>query len=290
MDTTNVNVNTEEVVTPQDEVIDIIEEVEVQDTTQAEEVQEESLQEQQTEEVQIDENTSHEQSVNKSNPANSKFAELRRASEAKKKVDKMFSEMAKNAGYDGITTAEEYADAIKRESVKLEQQKALKRYEETKDPKHLLEAQAIQTQDLIKSMQQPVQTPVVEVQAEDILKGEIEAYNNEFGGELKSMDDIATLPNSDKIFDFMQKGLTLSQSHLLANRETIEANNTKVLRQKAINSAKGLNHVKSNGTGGNIDTVQVTRADINWYRKWFPDDSEQQLAKRVRDDKKNGDY
>lgn len=274
----------EEVVEPQvDEVIEIVEDTEIVEPT-------ETVDEGQVDEVVITEETSKSQSEDKTNPANAKFAELRRAKEAKDKIDAMYAQMAKDAGIEGITNAEEYAQAVKKEQDRLrierEQQKFLDAYKKDNDPKHLLDAQAVAMQSYINPVQQK---EVVKQQAQATIEAEIKAYNEEFGGDLKSIDDIATLPNSTTIIEKMELGLTLSEANYLANRATIDSSRQAAIKQEAINQAKGLGHIKANGVAGKINPIQVTRSEIAEAKKWFPHYTDQQAAKYVRESKKSGD-
>jgi hypothetical protein len=229
------------------------------------------------------ETTPEEQSINKDNPANHAFAEMRRKNkeyEAKLKAyeikqaetDHYYAYLAAKKGRADIKTADEYFKAVKAEELAAQ-------YQETQDPVKLAQ--------LIKEMIMPELKPVQQQEtfnSEAVLNKEVEEFNKEFKGTLKSFDDIPTLPNSEKIIEKMvNNGLSLNEAYRLANPDKIIA----ATKQAAINQAKGLTHVKANNNGGNVDTVQVTAGEISEWKRWFPGKTDDQCRKEIAANKKH---
>lgn len=217
-----------------------------------------------------------EQSVNKDNPANHAFAEMRRENKRlqeqlkqQTEIDKQYATLAKEYGYEGVTNAKEFADAVRHKE-------NLDKYAETNDPKFLVDAI---TNSLAPKLAQMQQAPVVD----NGLDREIEEFNKEFKGTLKSIDDILTLPNFEEVVGYMQNnGLPLNKAYALANPDKIKA----ASKQAAINQVRGNAHIQNNGNGGSVDTTIVTAGEVANWKRWFPGKTDDQCRKEISANKK----
>lgn len=216
------------------------------------------------------------QSVNKDNPANHAFAEMRRENKRlqdqlkqQTEIDKQYAALAKEYGYEGVTNAKEFADAVRHKE-------NLDKYAETNDPKYLVDAI---TNSLVPKLAQVQQAPIVD----NGLDKELEDFNKEFKGSLKSVEDILTLPNFEDVVGYMQNnGLPLNKAYALANPDKIKA----ASKQAAINQVRSNSHITANNNGGNIDTVAVTAAEMQNWKRFFPGKTDEQCRKEIVANKK----
>lgn len=234
-----------------------------------------------TEDVQIDDNTSTEQSHDKSNPANKAFATLRKERKQlqaeRDNINRQFAELAKAQGFDKITTADEYF-------IELNKQQAAAKYKKSNNPVDLIDA----ITEGVKSSLAPREALAQEV-ASTAPKAEIDTFNEQYGYELGSFDDIVELPNSEMIFDHMENNnLSLADAYFLANKDSVVKSEAKKARQQAINQAKGFSHVKKDSNAGEVDTVSISPSELSELKRWFPEKSTAELTKLGKSYKKSG--
>lgn len=231
----------------------------------------------------LDDDTQNQQSIDKDNPANHAFAEMRRKmkeqetaiqnmTKKQKEIDDYYANLAKSKGREDIKTADDYFKAVRAEELSAQ-------YQETQDPLALVA--------LIKeSIMADLKPQITQESTNDIdtlLNKEVEDFNKEFKGTLKSIDDITTLPNSDKIIDYMQNNnLPLVEAYKLANPDKIAAAN----KQAAINQLKGHDHINANSNAGNIDQNIVTASEIADWKRFFPEKTDEQCRKEIVSNKK----
>lgn len=222
--------------------------------------------------------TPEDQSNDKDNPANHAFAEMRRnnaqlkrENEAMKQrqveSDKYYANLAKSKGRNDINTADDYFKAVRQEELATA-------YTETNDPLKLVE---LFKESVFSDprLSQPKQEPIID----NGLDKEVEEFNKEFKGTLKSIDDILTLPNSSEVISYMQNnGLPLNKAYALANPDKIKA----ATKQAAINQVRGNAHITANNNGGNVDSIQVTATDIEqWKRRHGSSKTDEQCRKEL---------
>jgi hypothetical protein len=222
------------------------------------------------------ETTPQDQSNNKENPANHAFAEMRRKIKEQEnqlrqqnEIDKTYVNLAKKLGYENVTNAKEFADAVNH-------QENLNKYAETNDPKYLVDAI---TEKLAPKITQIQQSPIVD----NGLDKELEDFNKEFKGTLKSIEDILTLPNYEEVVNYMQNNnLPLSKAYALANPDKIKA----ASKQAAINQVRGNSHITANNNGGTVETTTVSAAELQNWKRFFPGKTEEQCRKEIVANKK----
>jgi hypothetical protein len=221
-----------------------------------------------------------EQSTNKDNPANHAFAEMRRKikeqetqlktlTQKQTDTDTYYANLARQKGRTDINTADEYFKAIRAENLAAE-------YQETQDP---LKLAALIKEMIMPELKQPQQENVID----NGLDKEIEDFNKEYKGSLKSIADITTLPNYAEIVGYMQdNNLPLSKAYALANPDKIKAAN----KQAAINQVRGNTHIQANNNGGSVDTTIVTAGEVANWKRWFPGKTDEQCRKEISANKK----
>jgi len=239
----------------------------------------------------FDEDTSLKQSKDKKTPANKAFAALNRDNKVLKiankevkaeldYVDSQFAEIANKAGFKGITSARDFVD-------QMIEQDTLKKYDKTKDPSLLVD---VAEQRMNRKASPGTQgKPLDKAQVNLEMKGQIDAFNLEYESELKDIDGIMLLPNADKIIDRMGKGDTLSEAHLVVNKDAIMKDNKSSARQKATNKAKGFGHVKRNAKAESLNSNRVTAKEmdesIDLWSTLFPGQTKSQYRKMLQEEK-----
>jgi hypothetical protein len=217
LDSNSVNAEVEEVVTPQDTGVEVVESVQSEVAT-----------EQPTEKpVQSKED-------------NAKYAEIRREAE-RKAQDKLISEMY--GASHGIHTKAEY-DRIVRE----QQIQAMK--EDDADPVEIyskLKATDPEFQEL-----QQIKNEIYTNKQIAELNADLKDIGIDF--EVKGLDDLATLPNSEAIVKHIEKGKTLSEAYFLANKKDIINGQSKKIQQDTIKKIQA----NGNTPGSLADNGQTT--------------------------------
>lgn len=244
--------------------------------------------------------TPEEQSKDKDNPANKAFAKLnRRIKELEtelntkdmtvKEINEKFAKLAKQSGFEGIETADQYFQA-------LNEQSSLKKYRQTNDPNVLLklaEERVMQKLQPVMSKTQETAKQVGQNKFEQELQQHITDLNETYGTDVKSADDIVKLPNADKIIKRMGKGDTLSDAYLLANRDLIFEQQSRKSRQSAVNTAKGFAHQDTGSRTDKISDDGLSQAEINQnlptWQMLYPDKNRSQVIKMMKAARKRGD-
>ena len=222
------------------------------------------------------------QSKDKNHPANRAFAEkAREARRARdemattqntlKEIDAIYIELAKQSGFDNVKSAADYAKLLR-------EQELSTKYKNTNDPSVLAE--------IVAEKLKPVVNPAIKV---DPFANEIEALNTEYGLSVKTIEEVVGLDNSDTIIDLVEKGVSLSDAYLIANKDAISKSNAekvqqakKQAKQEVINQLKGNSHVQTNSNSGNIDDVEITPAEIANMKRFFPKKSTDQITKELK--------
>ena len=248
--------------------------------------------------AELPESTPEEQSKDKDNPANHAFAEMNRElkqyrireAERNRKV----ADWAKQSGFSDINDIDGYLNAIERQRQETEQANLAQQYQTSQDPKILAQMAANQMRQDPETMRRDslmnnVVNYVVSQQASQRASQEITELNTEFGTNIRDINEVRDLPNGNKIIDYVaNKGLSLAEAYALANRTDVIKNATAAEKQRMVNQARGYDHVNENARGGNVDSIQVTDADIQRYSQFFGDKPREQIVKEIRQHKKDG--
>lgn len=194
-------------------------------------------------------------------------AELKSRDDKISKVDKYINDLH---GDKGITNIDSYLSHMSDYERKQLQEKAIQG-----------DSEAMQTLLNEQLMNNPMMEKInqvseyLEQQALDNnIRSELDEFNTEYDQKLTSYKDIANLDNSDDIYNFMEKGLTVSQAYIIANKDSIINKAAKETKQETINNIAGRSHMSANGAGtGNADKV-VQISDMppetyNMYKRLF---------------------
>lgn len=216
---------------------------------------------------------------------NARFAAARRDAEAKakeyeeliKKEKERTEKFAKNLGYSSF---EDIENQLARELEEKEKVEYKQKYGVDKEAlKPLIEAE-------IKN--DPLYREVVEIkkQREEELKTQhlltqINLFNKEFDGKLEKIEDIASLPNIEKMMPYFSKGLNLIEAYKLVNFDEIA---TKKLQNKAQNiSNSGRGHLDTTiGNADDLNSITVPRDILERYKKrGFTDEKIRKIYKQA---------
>ena len=141
-----------------------------------------------------------------------------------------------------IQTVDEYLDALQYQQ---RQQVEAKMQETGVDPKMI--DRMIATNPVVMQAQQVLeQSKAAEVDAQ-IQKGIAEI--GKYDPSIKSVNDLAALPNFDKILERVQRGDSLLEAYQVTNFDTFMQHQSDAGRQKAINQMKGKAHLPSATAG-----------------------------------------
>lgn len=170
---------------------------------------------------------------------NAKFKEIRLQTEQKireaeqKAQDKLIAEMYGESH--GIYTKADYDKAVKEQK---EREMLERMRTEEVDPteiKNALYKEWESSDPRIKEYEQ--------IKAETYTQNQLKELNEELkeldlGIEIKTLDDLVKLDNSEKIIDYVSKGKTLSEAYFLANKKTLIQKEAEKVRNDTINKIK----------------------------------------------------
>lgn len=213
--------------------------LENESTVNAEQVEavtpQETIEVEQTESVQseVAPDTASKTEVEQSPEENAKFKEIRLKYEREKQeaIDKEYSQMY-GEQY-GIHTKADYEKAIRaqKEAEMLEQLR-----EQEVDPKEIYKA--LKEND-------PDYQELQKIKAESYTQNQLKELNDELKEldidlQIKSLDDIASLDNADKIVDHIKAGKTLSEAYFLANKKQLIQKEAEKVRQDTLEKTLSL--------------------------------------------------
>lgn len=95
---------------------------------------------------------------------------------------------------------------------------------------------------------------------------------------IKSLEDIAKMSTAKDFNRYVQMGNTLEDAFYLANRKDLEQKRLAAAKQTAINQTRSKQGLFS-GAGEGAAGVSVPAEQAAAYREWFPDATEEEIAK-----------
>ena len=212
------------------------------------ESQEEETSEAESEET-GEEETGDSEPAEQSAEENARYAAIRRRAEedAKRRYDAQQAAMNQQiaAMCQGIThpvthqpirTVQEYVEAL---SIQQRQAREQELQEKGVDP--ALIDQMIASNPIVMQAQQVIEQTNIN-NAEAQLTQEI-AEIGKYDPNIKTMQDIAALPNFPEILDRVQRGETLLDAYKMANFDAFLSHNNEAARQQAINQMRGKSHL-----------------------------------------------
>lgn len=189
---------------------------------------------------------------------NAKFAEMRRKVEAAERREKERDAwVEKNYGNQGIKTWEEYQSMIERE-------KERAYYEEQGVDPDVVE------QVVNKKLENhPSVIAARQREQEAFQASQIDKLNRTHGLELKSVEDIKSLPNADAMIQKIMSGYEWDEAYLVTHQEHIAQNLASKARQSAINNQQSKAHMKSSKGGSDVDTFTPDPEEVAVFKKMF---------------------
>ncbi len=121
------------------------------------------------------------------------------------------------------------------------------------------------------------QAMVAEQQAQSAIAAEMQKITA-IDPTVKSLEDIAKMPTAADFNRYVQRGNTLEEAFYLANRKDIEQKRLAAAKQTAINQTRSKQGLFS-GAGGGAAGVSVPAEQAAAYREWFPDATDDEIAK-----------
>lgn len=148
----------------------------------------------------------------------------------------------------------------------------------------------VNTDDLNSYIERQVSNNPVVLQAQAIMeanqKAQAESAINEcvkeiskFDSSVKTIEDITSAPNFDKILAHVQNGMDLTSAYKIVNFDTLMAQQVASSKQATINNMKGTAHLNQTNdlSMGNDGEVDIPESELGVWRKAFPDLSLKEL-------------
>lgn len=151
-----------------------------------------------------------------------------------------------------IQTVDEYLDALQYQQ---RQQVEAKMQENGVDPAMI--DRMIATNPVVMQAQQVLENSKAAEADAQIQKGLAEI--GKYDPNIKTVDDLAALPNFGQILERVQRGDTLLEAYKVANFDTFMQHQSDAGRQKAINQMRGKAHLPgaSSGVATENDDIEV---------------------------------
>ena len=219
---------------------------------------------------------------------NAKFAAARRQAEREfqakqSQVDNYYA--TKFAGYTNpltnqpIRSEQDYRDA-------LDAQEVVKQRQE-------LQSKGIDPDMLSQIVNQQVESNPVVRQAQEVMQRTINDQSNQMITEdlkeimridpsVKSIDDIAKLPNVSQILSLTQTGMRFSDAYKVANMDSLINNKAGAAKQAAINNMKGTQHLNAtnNINSASDSSVDIPSSELSNWQDAYPNLSMAELKKK----------
>jgi len=211
------------------------------------------------------------------------YANIRREAEQKAaikqaEIDKAYAELFKGAVNPEtgkpVTSAKEYLEAV-------EAKKRVDAKEEITnagiDPSVI--DQLINENPIVKQAKEAMaQLQQLEVQKQ--ITADIKEISK-IDSDIKSIEDLAKLPNFSKITEKVNAGMSLVDAYKIENFDKLLGKKQAAAEQSAINKAKSKDHLSAtdgNTSPGNLITIPTE--ELSEWKSSFPGESVEQLTKR----------
>jgi len=171
-----------------------------------------------------------------------------------------------------ITNVRDYMDALQ-----IQQRQASEAELEEKGIDPAMIDRMIASNPVVMQAQQVIEQ-TKQFEANAMLQRDLAAITN-YDPNIKSINDLAALPNFPAILDRVQRGANLVDAYKMVNFDNFMQHTNDAARQQAINQMRGKDHLASQGTGvaQNEEYVEVP-ADI--MSRWK---SEGKTEKQIRE-------
>lgn len=232
----------------------------------------------------------------KQDKQNQAFAQIRRE---KEEYERKFNDLNKRFATQfkdyNVSTADEYL-------AKFERQQEETKQNELQTKANAGDMDAIQELATMGVLNSPIIKQMIEenqlarqqrekeqtAQAEAELKRQIDDLNSVYGTNINGIDGLLQMENANVMLDYMQKGLTATESYLLTNRDAvIQGEHTKA-NQEAMKKLTGRNHMKTpSGNTEKINNVKIPRDVYNSYKQFFTDMTDKEIRAAYTKELKN---
>lgn len=203
---------------------------------------------------------------------NSKYAAARRESELKlKEYERILqaerektNKFAKSLGYESFEDVEKRLEKELQEKQRYEYQQKYGIDPEMIKP---IVDEALKSHPVNKELEELKKQRDAEIKNQNIKK-QITEFNNEFGTELADIEDVAKLPNIDKMMVYFERGLDLLEAYKLVNFNDIVHKKGAALKKAEAISKSGRSHMGATiGTSEDINTITVPKDIYDRYKK-----------------------
>lgn len=252
--------------------------------------------EDQTTETELSEPTGNEPTLQNDTPPtpvqsaedNTKYATARRQAERE------FQEKQRQVDNYYATKFAGYTNPITNQPIRSEQdyRNALDAQEIVKQRQELQE-KGIDPDMLSQIVSRQVENNPVVRQAQAVMQDTINKQSNQMITEdikeimridpnVKSIDDIAKLPNVSQILSLTQTGMRFSDAYKVANMDSLINNKAGAAKQAAINNMKGTQHLNAtnNINANNDNSVDIPSSKLTNWQDAYPDLSMAELRKK----------
>jgi hypothetical protein len=100
---------------------------------------------------------------------------------------------------------------------------------------------------------------------------------------VKTIDDVSTLPNFEQIYAHVQRGLRLKDAYILANYQTLADKKAAAARQSALTNATGKQHLqKTAGGDGDVEEIALPDDVYQNYKLMLPGWTRKQIHEHYK--------
>lgn len=92
--------------------------------------------------------------------------------------------------------------------------------------------------------------------------------------DIQGLGDILAMDTGKAFYGYVKRGNSFEDAYYLANREQIEQDKAKAARQKAMNDARGKDHLQGTGNARGAGMVSVPADEMSLFRELMPGVSE----------------
>ena len=217
-----------------------------------------------------------------------------KAAAARRQAEREFQEKQKQTDIWYATKFAGYTNPLTNQPIRSEQdyRNALDAQEIVKQRQELQE-KGIDPDMLSQIVSRQVENNPVVKQAQEVMQRTINDQSNQMITEdikeimridpnVKSIDDIAKLPNVSQILSLTQTGMRFSDAYKVANMDSLINNKAGAAKQAAINNMKGTQHLNAtnNINANNDSSVDIPSSELTNWQDAYPDLSMAELKKK----------
>ncbi len=221
---------------------------------------------------------SNEQSKNKNNEFNSKFAQMRRENEELKRktelANKYLSNLYQEQGIKDLDSFNTYMQNFEETQMKNE-------YKERG-----IDIDTIDKVIADRIKESPELQQLKKMQEQRKVELEVQEFEQNYPN-FKDVKNVQELPNFEKVLEFRNKhNLSLTDAFTLANKDNLQ----ELMKQETLKLKNDIkndlvskqNRTLSNSSNsGNTNPIVITKSDLNVWKKFYPGKSDEELKKII---------